>query len=105
MMDRRLLSIKMVVNPLFHKAKSGTPDNTTNALRIGARNAPSAASNFFYGKIDEVRISNIARSEGNIEESYQAGRDHRLSKTITAQIYPPRRNCLSMWRVIDRGHF
>ncbi len=37
----------------------------------------------FLGSIDEVRISSSARTPDEIAQSYQMGRDHRISKTIT----------------------
>jgi hypothetical protein len=38
----------------------------------------------FNGQIDEVRISNIARSAEEIAEAYRAGRDHRVGRTISS---------------------
>ncbi|PIS16090.1 hypothetical protein COT62_00190 [Candidatus Roizmanbacteria bacterium CG09_land_8_20_14_0_10_41_9] len=38
----------------------------------------------FVGTLDEVRISNIARTADEIAESYRAGRDHHFSKTISS---------------------
>jgi len=54
---------------------SGNVDNTTyrNALRIGARNAPGAASSFFPGLIDDVRIYNRALSATEIQALYKSG--------------------------------
>ena len=43
---------------------------------------PSASA--FNGNIDEIRISNIARSADEIAEAYRAGRDHRIGKTIAS---------------------
>jgi hypothetical protein len=37
---------------------------------------------FFNGVIDEVKISNVARTQSEIAESYRLGRDHYLNKTI-----------------------
>lgn len=44
----------------------------------------SAYYKFFDGTIDEVRISNVARTAEEIAEAYRAGRDHRLSRTISS---------------------
>jgi len=38
----------------------------------------------FNGSIDELRISNIARSPEEIAEDYRMGRDHRVSETISS---------------------
>jgi len=43
-----------------------------------------ATTSYFDGIIDEVRVSNSARSAEEIAEAYRAGRDHRLSRTISA---------------------
>lgn len=42
------------------------------------------ADPLFAGLIDEVRISNVARSAEEITETYRMGRDHRISRTITS---------------------
>ncbi|MEK7164079.1 MAG: LamG domain-containing protein, partial [Patescibacteria group bacterium] len=55
--------------------------NSTGALNIGRR---YTGANYFDGSIDEVRISNVARSAEEIAEGYRAGRDHRISKTISS---------------------
>jgi len=47
-------------------------------LNIGCYNA---ASDWFNGIIDELRISDVARSADEIAETYRAGRDHRISRT------------------------
>lgn len=39
---------------------------------------------FFDGIIDEVQVSNIARSDQEINEAYRAGRDHYISRTISS---------------------
>ncbi len=36
------------------------------------------------GQVDEVRISNVARTAEEIAEAYRAGKDHRLSRTLTS---------------------
>ncbi|MBI5019586.1 LamG domain-containing protein [Candidatus Gottesmanbacteria bacterium] len=51
---------------------------------IGADYDVAAQIYFFDGTIDEVRISNVARSAEEIAESYRAGRDHYLNKTISS---------------------
>ena len=55
---------------------SGNVDNTTyqNALRIGARGAPSAATAFFPGLIDEPRIYNRVLTPAEIKRLYNMGR-------------------------------
>jgi len=39
---------------------------------------------YFEGSVDEVRISNIARTPKEIAENYRLGRDHYLSRTISS---------------------
>lgn len=51
----------------------------TTALEIGR-----LGSNCMDGTIDEVRISNVTRTAEEIAEAYRAGRDHRLSRTISS---------------------
>ncbi len=61
----------------------GTMLSTATNLRLGQR--PYTGNlNYFHGSIDEVRISNIARSAEEIAETYRAGRDHYLNKTISS---------------------
>ncbi|HUV72369.1 MAG TPA: LamG domain-containing protein, partial [Clostridia bacterium] len=43
-----------------------------------------ATTSYFDGIIDEVRVSNSARTTEEIAEAYRAGRDHRLSRTISS---------------------
>jgi|GEM_PF-3859719 len=63
-------------------AQAGNPSPTTQTLRIGADISGTGADGYFNGSIDEVRISNSARSADGIAEAYRMGRDHRLSRTI-----------------------
>ena len=70
-----------------NSASSGkTLRNSYSKLTIGANWNYSTGSRevFFSGKMDEVRISNTARSADEIAEAYRAGRDHRISRTITS---------------------
>jgi hypothetical protein len=41
-----------------------------------------ATSSYFTGIIDEIRISNVARTAEEITESYRSGRDYTISKII-----------------------
>lgn len=59
---------------------AGPASKTSTALTIGG----SDGSGKFNGKLDEVRISNVARTADEIAEGYRAGRDHRLSRTISS---------------------
>ena len=56
--------------------------NTTGQFTIGSTYSTGAEP--FDGSIDEAKISNVARSADEIAEAYRAGRDHRVSKTITS---------------------
>ena len=42
------------------------------------------AANYFDGSIDELKVSNIARTAEEIAEAYRAGRDHYINKTISS---------------------
>lgn len=59
--------------------------NTTNlsgALwRIGSS---TWSGEYFTGAMDEFRVSNVARTQEEIAESYRMGRDQRMSRTISA---------------------
>ncbi len=59
----------------------------TRPVKIGASEGATidfGTFEYFVGTIDEIRISNVARSAEEIMEAYRAGRDHRLSRTISA---------------------
>jgi hypothetical protein len=56
-----------------------TPVSNANILIGGGQ-----ASRYFNGNIDEVRLSNIARSGEEIAEAYRMGRDHRFTRTIAS---------------------
>jgi hypothetical protein len=58
---------------VYRRDQTGDIGTNTNALRIGARNAPSAASNFFIGLTDDVRIYNRALSPTEVSALYQSG--------------------------------
>ena len=50
------------------------PASIDHVLTIGCRtNEPNTYQDFFHGMIDEVRVSNIARSAAEIRESFQNG--------------------------------
>ncbi|MBI3384566.1 LamG domain-containing protein, partial [Candidatus Gottesmanbacteria bacterium] len=53
----------------------------TAALKIGADPGGFGYGN---GTVDEVKISNVVRTAEEIAEAYRAGRDHRLTKTISS---------------------
>lgn len=69
----------------------GTLVCSTGAITVPNANLDSTArigfghqASFGSGIIDEVRISNIKRSAEEIAEAYRAGRDHRISRTISS---------------------
>ncbi len=52
------------------RPQTGNMGTNTNALRIGARGAPGAASSFFPGVIDEMTIYNRALTAGEVAARY-----------------------------------
>lgn len=60
-------------------------DGTVKDIIIG-RDEGLANGNFWNGSIDEIRVSNVARSADEIAEGYRAGRDHRIGRSITADL-------------------
>lgn len=58
---------------VYYRAQTGDMGTITNALRIGARGAPGAASSLFNGLIDDVRIYNRALSPTDVTNLYQSG--------------------------------
>ena len=61
----------------------GTMQSTTAKLQIGRREYASSEE-YFDGSIDEVKISNVARTAYEISESYRLGRDHYINRYITS---------------------
>ncbi|MFZ5391911.1 MAG: LamG-like jellyroll fold domain-containing protein [Patescibacteria group bacterium] len=59
-----------------------TPTTNSNPVLIGTRND----GGIFNGKIDEVRVSNIARSADEIAEAYRMGREHRITHLLDTNI-------------------
>ena len=65
---------------------TGTQGAPTGELNIGS-NPPWTGGGRqyeYYGSVDEVRISNIARSADEIQETYRQGRDHYLNRTLSS---------------------
>ena len=54
------------------------------------------------GDIDEVRISNIARTPEEIAESYRLGKDHYVNKTLSSSIDLTDRTMIPFWVASDR---
>ena len=67
-------------------AASGSIHTNSGNLLIGTQPNGSGTwgAGTANGSIDELRISSTARSADEIAEAYRAGRDHRISKTITS---------------------
>lgn len=60
------------------------PASIDHIVTIGCRtNEPNVYQDFFHGTIDEVRISNTARSENEIQTSFQSG---FLSVTLQSKL-------------------
>jgi len=63
-------------------ARSGTATNQGNWFNIGRRSASadgSSSAGLFGGRIDEVRVSNIARSPAWIKATYESERDNLIA--------------------------
>jgi hypothetical protein len=74
-----VVSSTIVANQWQHIAvTTGTSFNASNTV-IGKR-----STSYLSGKIDEVKISNTARTADEIAEGYRAGRDHRISKSVSS---------------------
>jgi len=58
---------------VFSRNQTGDIGSNANALRIGARGAPSGAGSFFRGTIDDVRIYSEALPQVRIEQLYADG--------------------------------
>ncbi|MFA5249477.1 MAG: LamG-like jellyroll fold domain-containing protein [Candidatus Paceibacterota bacterium] len=76
---------------VYSRSQTGDMETNTNALRIGARGAPGAASSFFPGLIDEVRIYNAALTASAVRDQHALGLDKLLAGgQITSQDYQQR---------------
>ncbi|MBI2600320.1 LamG domain-containing protein [Candidatus Daviesbacteria bacterium] len=73
------VSSTIVANKWQHVAVT-----TASGLNASAVNIGKTTTNYMAGKIDEVKISDVARTADEIAESYRAGRDHRITKTISS---------------------
>ncbi len=70
---------------------ANTPSVVTNNLSATTKNsshvnigAQDNAVNYANGIIDELRVSNVVRTANEIAETFRAGRDHRIGKTISS---------------------
>ncbi|MGI5825810.1 MAG: LamG-like jellyroll fold domain-containing protein [Patescibacteria group bacterium] len=77
----------------------------TRPVKVGASEGATIIGfgtfEYFVGAIDEIRISNVARSAEEIMEAYRAGRDHRISRTISSTDLSNRTK-LPFWVASDR---
>lgn len=78
----------------------GTAAIQTSLLNIGA--TANGGSLFFGGAIDEVRISNVARSATEIAENYRQGRDHYLNYALTTTQDLSNKSTLPFYVAADR---
>lgn len=76
--------LKCYVNGIQDGSAAANGTITTGADVVHIGDYPSIAGRFFSGIIDEVSISNIARTAEEIAETYRMGRDHRVSEIITS---------------------
>ncbi|MFW9833695.1 MAG: DUF2341 domain-containing protein [Candidatus Thorarchaeota archaeon] len=70
---------------LVGEVTSGLPTSVNNPnrpVRIGRRSDTAGATSYFDGIVDEVRISNIARSDGWIRTQYLNQRNPELFLTV-----------------------
>jgi hypothetical protein len=56
--------------------------DSTSDFQIGART--DDAAEFWSGSIDEVHVSNVARTYEEVAEYYRMGRDHYINKSISS---------------------
>ncbi len=75
-------NIYIYINGVLDKTGAATvnPGASTFSLKIGARG--NDAGTTFNGLIDEVRISNAARTANEIAESYKLGKDSYINQTL-----------------------
>jgi hypothetical protein len=75
--------LKIYVDGVFESSIGSTETiSYGNNMAIG-RNVGSTAYDF-TGTIDEIKVSGIALSDEEIAQSFQNGRNHRLSQTISS---------------------
>ena len=77
--------VNIYLNGVLKASKyfGGALTSTTSIMHIGCyANEATCTGAYFNGKLDEIRISNVARTADAIADTYRAGRDHRISRTI-----------------------
>ena len=77
--------------------------STSNALNFGCYSGASVCgSQYFNGALDEIRISNVARTANEIAESYRAGRNQLLSTINLSSTNLSSKTSLPFWIAADR---
>jgi hypothetical protein len=75
-------SYYIYINGKLSKVGSGAPATLGTSANTNAFGEGSTQP--WIGALDEIRISNVARSDEEIAESYRSGRDHYINKTISS---------------------
>ena len=65
------------------------------------RYCDSSPNSYFPGAIDEVRVSNVARTSEEIEEEFRSGRDHKVTYTLSTADLSSKTK-LPFWVASDR---
>jgi len=67
----------------FSQAFGSAITGTSNIMHMGCySDATTCAASYYNGQIDEVRMSNIARTANEIAESYKLGKDSYINQTL-----------------------
>lgn len=67
---------------VLEKAFGSAITTTTNPLHLGCYGAATCSSAFYKGALDNLRISNVVRTDDEIAEAYRMGRDHYVNYTV-----------------------
>ena len=85
--DSSINEYRIYLDGVAQATNSGTDGkaaffNDPERILVGSYMYSGTYSSYFSGQIDELRISNIARTPEEIAEAYRMGRDHRLTRSL-----------------------
>jgi hypothetical protein len=73
------------INGQLANSKAYTQTLRTNPAGTSVIGAYGSGGGYFFnGKLDEIRVSNTARTNTEVYEEYRAGREHYLSESISS---------------------